>query len=146
MWFRWGALVAFKSGVDPHVITFHGNNKSRQELQEAIDAGIELIAVDNLYELDLLEELTTGRAQPVPFCCVSILESMSIHTTRSQPECSIPSSGFHCGPTMRQTGVARALEIPGIVLKASTVTSGRSSSMSARPSWRSRGSSHSPPK
>jgi len=34
-------FVALASGIDPQVITFHGNNKSRQELQEAIDAGIE---------------------------------------------------------------------------------------------------------
>ncbi|MBX3071893.1 MAG: diaminopimelate decarboxylase [Thermomicrobiales bacterium] len=53
--------VALKSGIDPTAITFHGNNKSRDELAMALDAGIGLIAIDNLHEIDLLEELTDGR-------------------------------------------------------------------------------------
>jgi diaminopimelate decarboxylase len=48
----YAGLVA---GVRPTDMIFHGNNKSRAELQEAIAAGIGLIAVDNDLEITLLE-------------------------------------------------------------------------------------------
>lgn len=38
-------------------IHFHGNNKSREELEMALHHGVGCIVVDNFYELDLLEEL-----------------------------------------------------------------------------------------
>lgn len=42
-------------------IHFHGNNKSREELEMAIHHGVGCIVVDNFYELDLLEELCRER-------------------------------------------------------------------------------------
>lgn len=38
-------------------IHFHGNNKSREELEMALHHGVGCIVVDNFYELELLEEL-----------------------------------------------------------------------------------------
>lgn len=49
------------AGVDPAEMVFHGNNKSRQELEDAIAAGVGLVAVDNDLEVDLLGEIA-GRA------------------------------------------------------------------------------------
>jgi diaminopimelate decarboxylase len=48
---------------------FHGNNKSRSELLQAVVAGVGRIVVDNSYELDLLEEVLqeTNRTQEVLF-------------------------------------------------------------------------------
>ena len=46
-----------RAGMDPGRMIFHGNNKSRGELEEAIAAGVGLIAVDSQHELDLLEEV-----------------------------------------------------------------------------------------
>lgn len=43
------------AGVDAGRMVFHGNNKSRQELTEAVEAGVGLIAVDNNLEIDLVE-------------------------------------------------------------------------------------------
>ena len=40
-------FVALHSGIDPHVISFNGNNKSQQELREAIDAGADVVLLDN---------------------------------------------------------------------------------------------------
>jgi len=44
-------------------INFHGNNKSKQELIDALDYGIGHFMVDNFYELEMLEELTQERQQ-----------------------------------------------------------------------------------
>ena len=46
-----------RAGMDPGRMIFHGNNKSREELEEALVAGVGLIAVDSQHELDLLEEV-----------------------------------------------------------------------------------------
>ncbi len=46
-----------KAGMDPRRMIFHGNNKGRDELEQALVAGVGLIAVDSLHELDLLQEV-----------------------------------------------------------------------------------------
>jgi diaminopimelate decarboxylase len=52
-------FVGQKAGMDPGRMIFHGNNKSRAELEAALRAKVGLIAVDSLHELDLLEEVAT---------------------------------------------------------------------------------------
>ncbi|MDA1281298.1 MAG: diaminopimelate decarboxylase [Chloroflexi bacterium] len=42
-------------------LNFHGNNKGRAELEEALDYGIGLITVDSMYEIDLLDEVARER-------------------------------------------------------------------------------------
>lgn len=57
-----GELFAgLRAGMPAGRITFHGNNKSREELRAALDAGIGMIVIDNLHEVDLLGELLAGR-------------------------------------------------------------------------------------
>lgn len=110
-------FVALQSGVDPSVITFHGNNKSRQELQEAIDAGIELIAVDNLYELELLAELTHGRPEPVPVL-LRVNPGIDLHTHDKIATGVLDSKfGFPLWSGDAAVAVSRTLSIAGIALK-----------------------------
>src|SRR5918993_1987560 len=49
--------AGLRAGVDPAQMIFHGNNKSRAELEEAVAAGVGLIAIDNDLEISLLEEV-----------------------------------------------------------------------------------------
>tara|TARA_B100000029_G_scaffold497975_1_gene566183 strand:- start:6619 stop:7962 length:1344 start_codon:yes stop_codon:yes gene_type:complete len=50
--------IALKAGMAPKNLYFHGNNKSSDELKEAIQTnGSGRIIVDNFHELDLLEKL-----------------------------------------------------------------------------------------
>jgi diaminopimelate decarboxylase len=51
--------VALRAGFPPERIHFHGNNKSREELTEALAAGIGRIVVDNFHELETLAALST---------------------------------------------------------------------------------------
>ena len=51
--------VALRAGFPPERIHFHGNNKSREELSEALAAGIGRIVVDNFHELETLAALST---------------------------------------------------------------------------------------
>ncbi|MCM3547767.1 diaminopimelate decarboxylase [Niallia circulans] len=58
-------FTALKAGVEPGRIHFHGNNKSRGELEMAIKAGIGCIVADNFYELELLEQLAANMERTV---------------------------------------------------------------------------------
>ncbi len=58
--------VALAGGMDPQHIGFHGNGKTRAELEYALDAGVGRIIVDNDDELDLLDQLTQTRAATQP--------------------------------------------------------------------------------
>ena len=53
------------AGVDPSQMIFHGNNKSRVELDEAVAAGVGLIAVDNDLEITLLENVARDSGRNV---------------------------------------------------------------------------------
>lgn len=50
--------TALSSNFPPEKITFHGVNRSRQELRCAIEHGVGRIVVDNYYELQKLAELS----------------------------------------------------------------------------------------
>jgi len=54
--------VALAGGMDPEQIGFHGNGKTREELEYALDRGVGRIIVDNDDELAVLDELTRDRA------------------------------------------------------------------------------------
>ena len=54
--------VALAGGMDPEQIGFHGNGKTREELEYALDRHVGRIIVDNDDELAMLDELTRARA------------------------------------------------------------------------------------
>ncbi|MBI4201975.1 MAG: diaminopimelate decarboxylase, partial [Chloroflexi bacterium] len=55
--------LARAGGMPKERVYFHGNNKSAQELQEALDWGMGRIVVDSFHELGLLEELAAQRGK-----------------------------------------------------------------------------------
>jgi diaminopimelate decarboxylase len=59
--------VARAAGFPVERVFFHGNNKSAQELLEAVEGGVGRIVIDNFHELALLDGIagTAGRKQPV---------------------------------------------------------------------------------
>src|SRR3954447_5582314 len=56
-----GELVhAIAAGVDPARIYLHGNAKTDEDLERAIDAGVGTVVIDNLDDVDRLERLPRG--------------------------------------------------------------------------------------
>jgi len=55
--------TALQAGVDPKTIYFHGNNKSRAELEQALECDCTVVA-DNWWELKTLAELAAPRKSP----------------------------------------------------------------------------------
>lgn len=53
--------TAIKGGMSPKNIEFHGNNKTKDELAYAVDAGVGTIVIDNFYEIELLKEILTEK-------------------------------------------------------------------------------------
>lgn len=49
--------TAMSVGFDPDKIFFHGNNKTVEELNYALECGVGFLVVDNLSELELLDQL-----------------------------------------------------------------------------------------
>ena len=58
-----GGELAVAQRVDfpPEKIYFHGNNKSREELEMALDYRIGRVVVDNFHEIDILGEIASRR-------------------------------------------------------------------------------------
>lgn len=70
------ALVA---GFPPERIHFHGNNKSPEEIEMAIKAGIGCFVVDNFYEIKLLEE-TAKRHGKIVSVLIRTTPGIEAHT------------------------------------------------------------------
>lgn len=51
----------YKAGFPMEKVFFHGNNKTADEIELAMDCGIGHIIVDNIYELDTVNELAARR-------------------------------------------------------------------------------------
>jgi diaminopimelate decarboxylase len=73
--------VALAADVPAAALLLHGNNKSRRELREALDAGVRRIVVDSFDELDRLEELVAehGGDRP-PAVLLRITPGVHAHT------------------------------------------------------------------
>lgn len=57
--------TAIQANFPPEKIQFHGNNKSLQELEMALDYNVGTIIIDNFYEISLLEQLAEQKNKRV---------------------------------------------------------------------------------
>jgi diaminopimelate decarboxylase len=74
-------FVALRGGMPAHEISFHGNNKSRDELAEAIAAGVGKIVVDNDHEIALLADLVRRATAPARVM-IRVNPGVDVHTHR----------------------------------------------------------------
>lgn len=71
--------VGLKSGMPPERLSLHGNNKSRDELQMAVDAGIGKIIVDNFDEIEMLGEICATLSTPMTVL-LRVNPGVDVHT------------------------------------------------------------------
>ena len=75
-------LTAIKAGADPANLVLHGNAKSDEELELAVERGVGLVVVDNFDDIDRLERIVpAGRQQP---CLVRVIPGVEAATHASQ--------------------------------------------------------------
>ncbi|WP_371862049.1 diaminopimelate decarboxylase [Alkalibacterium pelagium] len=72
-------FLAIKADFPAERIHFHGNNKSWQELDEAIDHNIGCIVVDNFVELSMLKELTQSKKKQMDVL-IRVTPGVAAHT------------------------------------------------------------------
>jgi diaminopimelate decarboxylase len=72
--------VALRGGIEPSRLIMHGNNKSRAEITEALDAGVGRIVIDSFDELELIENLIrTDRRAPATVM-IRVTPGVEAHT------------------------------------------------------------------
>ena len=108
--------VARAGGMPPERIGMHGNAKSPEELEQALDAGIGRIIIDNDDELTLLDRLTRerGRTQPVMLRITPGVDARTHEKTTTGLRDS--KFGFPLPSGQAADAVARALEAPNLDL------------------------------
>lgn len=57
--------TAIQADFPPEKIQFHGNNKSLQELEMALDYGVGTIIIDNFHEIDMLDRIAREQNKQV---------------------------------------------------------------------------------
>lgn len=72
-------FVAMRAGVGAERLVLHGNNKSEDELRDAMVAGVHRIVVDSFDELDRIERLVAQGA-PAPRILLRITPGVEAHT------------------------------------------------------------------
>ena len=105
---------AIAAGFPVNKINFHGNNKTRDELREAVQAGIGCITIDSFHEIELLNNVATeaGTTQAVN---LRLSPSIDPHTHRLTSTGILDSKfGFSIETGDAEKAVAAALEQPNL--------------------------------
>jgi diaminopimelate decarboxylase len=71
--------VALRADFPPERITFHGNNKSTEELEAAVDAGVGTVVLDSFFEIARLAEVA-ARRDVVQRVMVRVTVGVEAHT------------------------------------------------------------------
>jgi diaminopimelate decarboxylase len=109
-------FTALRAGFPAERIIFHGNNKSRDELEMAVRAGIGRVIVDNEAELAQLDSVAeeNGSIQKI---ALRLTPAVDPHTHRYIQTGRVDTKfGFNILGGMARRGVERALEMPNLEL------------------------------
>jgi len=72
--------VALAAGAEPARLVLHGNNKSEEELRQALSAGVGRIVADSFSELDRLEHLVAELGVDPPSVLIRVTPGVEAHT------------------------------------------------------------------
>ncbi len=113
-----GELFAgLAAGVPASAMTFHGNNKSPDEIREAIDAGVGLIAIDNLPEIALVSRLASEAGVAVDVM-LRLNPGIDTHTHDKIRTGHLDSKfGLPITTGDAERGVIAALAAPGLIVR-----------------------------
>jgi len=108
--------VAASVGFPPERIFFHGNNKSEQELREALDYGVSRIVVDNFHELQLLNGVAQGKGARQKVL-LRLSPGIDPHTHAKTTTGTLENKfGIPLPTGQAEAAVRQALDMPGLEL------------------------------
>lgn len=71
--------TALRAGVPPELIYMHGNNKSREEIEYALQSGVGRLVADSLFELGLIDAVAAGLGR-VAHVLLRVTPGIEAHT------------------------------------------------------------------
>ncbi|WP_053376713.1 diaminopimelate decarboxylase [Paenibacillus sp. FJAT-27812] len=108
--------TAMQAGFPAERIHFHGNNKTPEEINMALDAGIGCFVVDNFMELQLLNALAGDKGKKVNIL-LRITPGVEAHThdyiSTGQQDSKF---GFDLGNGAAKQAIQEALALPNLVI------------------------------
>lgn len=109
-------FVGLNAGVAPDMLSLHGNNKGRNELEMALEANIGKIIVDNFNEIELLEELTADRTSPITVL-LRLNPGVDVHTHKKISTGMADSKfGLPIADGQAELAVQKLAQVPGVHL------------------------------
>lgn len=108
--------IAASVGFPAERIHFHGNNKSEQELREALDYGVGRIVIDNFHEMQLVSGLASARGQ-TQRVLLRLSPGIDPHTHAHTTTGTLDSKfGIPLPTGQAEAAVRQALGMPGLDL------------------------------
>ena len=109
-------MVAQSADFPSHRVYFHGNNKSNEELELALDCGIGQLVVDSLHELDQLSRIAQDK-KLVPDISIRLSPGVDPHTHQHITTGTIGSKfGLPIATGQAEEAVKRAIADPNLNL------------------------------
>jgi diaminopimelate decarboxylase len=112
-----GGELAIAASVNfpPERIHFHGNNKSEEELREALEYGVARIVVDNFHELQLLNGVAQGKGVKQK-ALIRLSPGIDPHTHAHTTTGTLDNKFGVPMASQGEAAVRQAMEMPGIEL------------------------------
>lgn len=109
--------TALKAGFPMTNVSFHGNNKSREELAMAVDHHVGTIMIDNFHEIDLLAAVLEERNATINVM-LRITPGISAHTNKYIQTGQVDSKfGFDLQSGQADEALAKVLANPRMKMK-----------------------------
>ncbi|MGN1408523.1 diaminopimelate decarboxylase [Lactobacillus sp.] len=104
--------TAIKAGFPMDKVSFHGNNKTRSELEMAVDNHVGVIMLDNFHEIDLLSQILQEKKEKIKVM-LRVTPGISAHTNEYIQTGQVDSKfGFDLGSGQADQALEKVLANP----------------------------------